>query len=52
MAARNAVGTLNLSSAQVRKADVNNIAGVTASDASWIARKAVGSVALFPIEQG
>ena len=51
VAARNAVGLINLSVIQKKKADVTGDNQVTALDASWIARKAVGLVDKFPIEK-
>ena len=52
MAARYAIGLINLTAEQIIKADVTGNTSVSATDAAWIARKAVGLIDKFPVEEG
>ena len=51
MAARYAVGLIDLTPEQITKADVNGENDVTATDAALIARYAVGLIDVFPVEE-
>jgi len=45
-----AVGLITLSAEQIEKADVTGNETVSASDAAWIARRAVDPGIVFPVE--